>query len=667
MNAPETSGRNGGAPHQARVSGGEAAMPSQSPSESDIRHWLVIRVSERLGIGAGEIDIREPFANYRLSLHGSGDSERGTQDWLQVRLAPTLVWEYPTIEQLARHLSGPREVAESHVTGEPDRARGYEPIAIVGLGCRFPGAGDPESFWRLLENGTDAITALPNDRWRIPSQYGADSADRLRGGYLQGVDQFDPQFFAIAPREAVRMDPQQRLLLEVAWEALEDAGMAPDKLAGTPTGIFVGISTNDYGRLQFSDPGNLDAYSATGSAFSIAANRLSYFLNLKGPSLAIDTACSSSLVAVHLACQSLRLRECRMALAGGVSLILSPDLTLAFSKAQMMAADGRCKTFDASADGYVRGEGCGVVVLKLLSDALHDGDRIIALVRGSAVNQDGRSNGLTAPHGPSQQEVIRQALENAGVAPAQIGYVEAHGTGTALGDPIEVQSLWEVLKEGRSTSNPCAIGSVKTNIGHLEAAAGIAGVIKTALCLSHRKFTPHLHLNRINPHIPLERMGLTIPTSLQPWSANSGRFAGVSSFGFGGTNAHLILGESAGAPPESAANVERPIHILSLSAQTERGLRELCGRYAEHLDAHPRVVAARCLLHREYGALSFRRASCDDRRYHGRAFCAITSHERTAGAERWARSGGAVAETTEDRLPLHGPGFPVSRDGAGTV
>ncbi len=316
-----------------------------------------------------------------------------------------------------------------------------EPIAVIGMGCRFPGgASDPAAFWQLLRDGVDAVGEVPSDRWDVDALYDQDpetpgKMNTRWAAFLEGVDQFDPGFFGISPREAASMDPQQRLLLEVAWEALEYAGLPPERLSGSPSGVFVGVCGNDYARFQFGDLAQIDAYSGLGSAHSIIANRLSYLLNLQGPSLAIDTACSSSLVAVHLACQSLRAGECNLALAGGVNLILTPEVTVMFSRARLMAVDGRCKTFDARADGYVRGEGCGVVVLKRLSEAVRDGDAIVALIRGSAVNQDGRSNGLTAPNLISQQTVQRQALANAGVEPAQVGFIETHGTGTALGDP----------------------------------------------------------------------------------------------------------------------------------------------------------------------------------------------------------------------------------------
>ena len=466
-----------------------------------------------------------------------------------------------------------------------------ETIAIIGIGCRFPGAKNPESLWQLLRNGVDAITEVPPERWNIDEFYDPQPVtpgkmSTCYGGFLDQVDQFEPGFFGISPREAEHMDPQQRLVLEVAWEALENASIAPDKLTGSQTGVFIGIGNYDYGRLQSRNLSRLDAYDGPGTTLGIAANRLSYVLNLRGPSLVVETSCSSSLVAVHLACQSLQHGESNLCLVGGVNLMLSPEPTITFSQAKMMAADGRCKTFDAAADGYVRGEGCGVVVLKRLEDALKDGDNIQALIKGSAVNQDGTSNGLTAPNGPSQQAVIRQALENAGVKPTQISYVEAHGTGTSLGDPIEVKSLKAVLLEGRDPDQPCWIGSVKTNIGHLEAAAGIAGLIKVVLQLQHREIFPHLHLKQLNRYIRLEGTPLAIPTQRQSWSGRGSRFAGVSSFGFGGTNCHVIL-EEAQIPTPVASNVERPGHLLTLSAKSEPALRELARRYEKFLSSYP--------------------------------------------------------------------------------
>ncbi|MGB8786030.1 MAG: polyketide synthase, partial [Candidatus Acidiferrales bacterium] len=356
-----------------------------------------------------------------------------------------------------------------------DRAerRNREPIAIVGLACRIPGGVvDAASYWKMLQCGTDAIREIPLDRWDINAYYDSnpDTPGKMAsrwGGFLDQVDRFDPGFFGIAPREAVSMDPQQRLLLEASWEALEVAGQSPEKLAGSRTGVYFGIASGDYSQLMLSggDSALLDVYFASGVAHSIAAGRLSYLLGLHGPSISIDTACSSSLVATHLACQALRVGDCSLALAGGVNMILYPEPMVALSRAHMLSPEGRCKTFDESADGFVRGEGCGVVVLKRLSDAERGGDRILAVIRGSAVNQDGASSGLTAPNGPAQQAVIREALANAGVDAREVSYVEAHGTGTSLGDPIEVQALGAVLCAGRSQDDPLYIGSVKTNVG----------------------------------------------------------------------------------------------------------------------------------------------------------------------------------------------------------
>ena len=423
-----------------------------------------------------------------------------------------------------------------------------EAIAIIGIGCRFPGAQDARAFWNLLRNGVDAIREVPAQRFNLHDFYDPDPVALGKmvtrwGGFLEDVDQFDAHFFGISPREAARMDPQQRLLLEVAWEALEDAGQVREQLAGTPTGVFIGISNNDYGRIQFNDLDRIDAYAGTGNALSIAANRISYVFDFRGPSIAIDTACSSSLVAVHQACNSLRSGESTLALAGGVNLILSPAITINFTKAGAMAPDGRCKAFDARANGYVRSEGAGVVVLKPLSRALADRDPIYAVIRGSAVNQDGRSNGLMAPNPQAQEAVLREAYLRAAVSPGDVQYVEAHGTGTLLGDPIEAKALGAVLALDRPPERPCLLGSVKTNLGHLEAAAGIAGLIKVALALQHREIPPSLHFEEPNPHIPFDQLPLRVNTTLCPWPAqpDTALLAGVSSFGFGGTNAHVVV------------------------------------------------------------------------------------------------------------------------------
>lgn len=465
-----------------------------------------------------------------------------------------------------------------------------EPLAIIGLGCRFPGkADDPETYWEMLRQGIDTIGEVPADRWDIDAYFDSnpDAPGKMStrwGGFLEHVDQFDPQFFGIAPREAAGMDPQQRLLLEVAWQALEHAGQAPTQLSGSKTGVFVGIINSDYRQLQLEANGisKIDTYYSSGIAQSMAAGRLSYVLGLQGPSVSIDTACSSSLVAIHLACQSLRTGESNMAIAGGVNLILTPELSVAFSKYRMMASDGRCKTFDSRADGFVRGEGCGLIVLKRLSDALADGDNILSVILGTAINQDGPSSGLTAPNGPAQEMLIRDALANANIKPHEVSYVEAHGTGTSLGDPIEVQALGAILGQGRPANNPLAIGSVKTNMGHLEGAAGVAGLIKAALSIHHETIPPHLHLQEPNPFIPWEDLPITIPTALTPWPAEAPRIAGVSAFGFSGTNAHIVLGPAPEPKPVSA-EVERPRHLLTLSAKSESALKSLADQMEHYL------------------------------------------------------------------------------------
>ncbi|MDY7232539.1 type I polyketide synthase [Hyalangium rubrum] len=459
-----------------------------------------------------------------------------------------------------------------------------EPIAIIGMACRFPRAENPEAFWELLRSGVDAVSMPSEARWE-------DAATRAKlrpGGFLSNVDEFDPQFFGISPREAVSMDPQQRLLLEVGWEALENAGQSPEKLQGSRTGVFVGITYGDYAqRVKDADPALLDLYYVTGTSLNGAAGRLSYVLGLQGPCMSVDTACSSSLVAVHSALKSLRSGECELALVGGVNLMLSPDITLALSKAGALAPDGRCKSFDESADGYGRGEGCGVLLLKRLSDAQRSGDRILALIRGSAVNQDGPSGGFTVPNGLAQQELIRAALQNAGLEPGQVGYVEAHGTGTPLGDPIEVGALTTVLGEGREPEAPLLVGTAKANIGHLESASGVAGLIRVVLSMRHQQIPPHPTLKQVSSRIDVSGTPVVFPTRLTPWTPAQGtRIAGVSSFGISGTNAHVLL-EEAPAEPSVAPRPERPWQFFTLSARSETALKALALRYAEHLEKNP--------------------------------------------------------------------------------
>jgi acyl transferase domain-containing protein len=499
-----------------------------------------------------------------------------------------------------------------------ERAR-VEPIAIVGMACRFPGAADLESYWRLLEQGIDAIREVPRDRWDIDAYYDPDpdapgKTYSREGGFLDKVDGFDASFFGIPPREVVTMDPQQRLLLEVTWEALENAGLPPPSLVGTATGVFVGIGTNDYTQLtlQNDDPSRIDAYMGTGGASCVAAGRISYILGLHGPAMAIDTACSSSLVAIDLAVQQLRAGRCQTALAGGVNVILSPTATVYLSKVRALSPSSRCKAFDASADGYVRGEGCGMVVLKRLSDAERDGDVVLAVIRGSATNHDGRSSGLTVPNGQAQQAVIRQALSDAGVPPSKVHYIEAHGTGTPLGDPIELRAVAAVLGEGRTPDRPFLVGTVKTNIGHLEAAAGVAGLIKVVLAMRHRRIPPSLHFREPNPHVPWQELPVTVPTSCVPWPADDDLpVAGISAYGFSGTNAHVIVEArpmpvATGAIDGSEAEIsDRPSHVLALSAPSARALREVAGRYEQFCAGEVPAAAAEIAFSANTGRASF--------------------------------------------------------------
>ena len=474
-----------------------------------------------------------------------------------------------------------------------------EPIAVVGMSCRLPGGADsPAAFWQLLQSKREAIAPIPDDRWDRDYYYSQNpdepgKAIAQSGGFVPHLYDFDAAFFRIAPREAIALDPQQRLALELGWEALEQAGIAADNLIGESVGVFLGISSIDHWQQVLArSPDTIDAYLATGNSHSVAAGRLSYLLGVSGPSLAIDTACSSSLVSVHLACQSLRQQECDMALAGGVNRIITPAASINFSKAKMLSADGRCRTFDQSASGFGRAEGGGMVVLKRLSDAVEQGDRIEAVILGSAVNHNGRTNGITAPSTQAQQAVIRQAMKASKIAADEVSYVETHGTGTALGDPIEVAALGEVFGDRQ---RPVVLGAVKTNIGHTEAASGIAGLIKAILCVQHRQIPANLHLKEPNSEIAWEELPFDLPNSTRPWptSDNTPLTAGVSAFGFSGTNAHLILRSPVELPPKSASvPAAKMQYLLPLSARSPAALNQLVARYAQYLATEPDVNLA---------------------------------------------------------------------------
>jgi acyl transferase domain-containing protein len=594
-----------------RLSTGEAAKPSETPAKEApssapwrvaatasarreaLRGLVQETVSKTLGLApGGALAPERGFTELGMDSIMAVELKGSLQKALGVQLPATLAFNFPTVQTLTNHLSTLVE-AELPKTAAPEarsQQHSDEPIAIVGMACRLPGGVEtPEAFWRLLREGTDAISEIPPDRWDVDAWYDPDPEKPGKmyvraGGFLREVDRFDPQFFGISPREAESMDPQQRMVLEVAWEALERAGQDASELRNTRTGVFVGVTTADYGRVILQGkPEDIDAYFASGTSLNVVAGRVSYTLGLQGPAMAVDTACSSSLVALHLACQSLRTGESTMALAAGVNLMLSPESTMAGCRARMLAPDARCKTFDASANGFTRAEGCGVLVLKKLSEAQARGDEILAVIRGTAVNQDGPSSGLTVPNGLAQQEVIRQALRGARVAPAEVSYLEAHGTGTSLGDPIEAEAMWSVLKEGRQGGESLWMGSVKTNIGHLESAAGVAGVMKVVLALRNKQLPANLHLKQPNPHIDWKSMAVKVPVELTPWEPKQGRrIAGVSSFGFSGTNAHVVL-EEAPPMPARTQGVERPEHVLVVSGRGAEALRAQAGRYAEAL------------------------------------------------------------------------------------
>ncbi|HEY2573948.1 MAG TPA: type I polyketide synthase, partial [Verrucomicrobiaceae bacterium] len=465
---------------------------------------------------------------------------------------------------------------------------------------------DTDAFWKLLVEGREAVSDVPPDRWNVERFYDAEpglvgKSIAKRGGFVDGIDQFDPQFFGISPREAPYIDPQQRLLLETAWEAIEDAGLVLDFEKGTDIGVFVGISHNDYQGIQHSptDRAGISAHSPTGSAHSVAANRISYCFNLRGPSIAIDTACSSALTAVHVACEHILAGRCKAAMAGGVTVMITPDGFIGFSQAGLLSPEGKCKAFDASANGFVRGEGAGMVLMKRLSDALADGDPIYAVIIGSAVNQDGHTNGILLPSPEAQARLVRDACADAGIIPSQIGYVEAHGTGTAVGDPIEAHALAEALCANRSADAPLVIGSVKTNLGHLETASAVPGLVKAALMLKHGLIPASLHFETPNPNIDFASLKVRVPVVIEPFPHKGDvRIAGVNSFGFGGANVHVILTEAplrAQSRDCGTADTDRAWPLL-LSARSEEALRAAAWQLSAWLEDHSKLNGSSPLL-----------------------------------------------------------------------
>ena len=575
-------------------------------------------VADVTRVDASEIREEAGFFDLGMDSLMAIELRRQLEQAVGKELPATLAMDYPRLSDVADYLLSDvlslSERAESRTSVQPTSlatAATDEPIAIIAVACRFPGSPDPDAYWDVLSGGVDAIREIPEDRFDIDEFYDSDQQApgkiyTRNGGYLDSVDGFDPEFFGISPREAVWMDPQQRLMLEIAWEGIERAGYAPASLRGSRTGVFVGVAANEYAHLMSGDSvENLEAYFITGNALNAIAGRVAFTLGLEGPAMAMDTACSSSLVAVHQASQALHSGDCDMALAGGVNVLLSPASMVAASRARMLAPDGHCKTFDAAADGYVRGEGCGVLVLKRLSDAQRDGDRICAVIRSSAVNQDGASSGLTVPNGGAQQRLIAAALARAGLAGGDVDYLEAHGTGTPLGDPIEVQAAAAVYGAGRDPNRPLLMGTAKTNIGHLESAAGVAGLIKVVLSLQNELLPQMLHFHNPSPHIPWDSLPVQVVEKPTPWQPNGRpRRAGVSSFGFTGTNAHVLIEEAPqpaaaegfpddvtedGATPETP---REPWSVLPLSARSAPGLTALAQHYSTWLAAHPEASIA---------------------------------------------------------------------------
>ncbi|WPZ32678.1 SDR family NAD(P)-dependent oxidoreductase [Thalassobaculum sp. OXR-137] len=582
----------------ARLTSALAALPPADRPAAALRAILA-HVAAMRGVEPSSLDPDRGFFDQGLDSMNAIELRNRLQSDLGRPLAATLAFDHPTPARLADQVLALADLADAGaVRSDPVSVAPSDGIAIVAMGCRLPGGvTDPRGFWEMLRDGVDAITEIPASRWDNTRFYSPDpelpgTIQTRHGGFVDGIELFDPVFFGISPREARHLDPQQRLLLEVCWRALEQGGIPPSSLAGSQTGVFIGISTNDYLHRLTRDPEAIDAYLGTGNALSVAANRLSFFLGLEGPSLAIDTACSSSLVAIHQACQSLRNGECDMAVAGGVNLLLDPTVTLNHSRARMLAPDGRCKAFGAAADGFVRSEGCGIVVLKRLDEARRDGNRILAVIRGSAVNQDGRTSGLTVPNGPAQERVIRRALRQADLDPADIDYVEAHGTGTALGDPIEAGALQAVFG-AEDRSRPLMIGSVKSNIGHLESAAGVVGLQKVVLSLAAGEVPASLHSVPPSPRIDWAQTAMRLPAGREPWPRPHGvRRAGVSSFGFGGTNAHLVVEQA--PPPAGRGILAFSRYLLPLSAKSPAALKVLARTTADALADSDDAAADLC-------------------------------------------------------------------------
>jgi len=592
----------------------ESTTPNQPPV-SAIIEWLVRELAQVVDINQEAVATNESFSHFGLDSAKAAGLLSRLGEFLGREIPVTLAWKYPTIEALTNYLCGkPESASRDSPSHSFPPATWNQPIAVIGMACRFPGAPDPAAFWDLLRSGHSAFREITSDRWDINAWYDPDlgkpgKMNARMAGLLERIDEFDPGFFGISPREAIQMDPQQRLALELTWEALEDAGVKPGVLRGSRTALFVGAMWHDYETIARKAGAEVTVHSATGQAFSIVANRISYALGLQGPSIALDTACSSSLVSVHLACRCLQAGDASLAVAGGVNMIISPDTMVAFCKFGGVSPTSQLCAFDARANGFVRGEGGGFVVLKSLNRALADGDPIYAVIRGTAVNNDGASNGLTAPNPQAQESVLGEACARAGIQAADVHYVEAHGTGTPLGDPIEAHALGTVFGRERAGDQPLLIGSVKTNIGHLEGASGIAGLIKLILALHHREIPPSLNFETPNPHIDFGASNLRVVTKPEPWpESRKPAVGGVSAFSWGGTNCHLIAEEA----DRSAA------HLLPLSAPDSDILKATAEKLRTYLNSAPpglalrdvcATVAARCTDQPERVALTARSVS----------------------------------------------------------
>ena len=590
----------------------EESARGNLPRVDVLKSWLVRELARAVDLSEQAIAFNEPFSRFGLDSAKAIGLLRRLSEFLGRQVPITLAWSHPTIEKLSNHLCGKPELKSKVLSGHSAALRvGNQPIAVIGLACRFPGAPDLAAFWELLRSGRTAIREITPDRWDIGAWYDPDpqrpgKMNSRRAGLLETIDKFDPGFFGISPREAIQMDPQQRLAMELAWEALETAGIRPGTLRGSRTGVFVGVVWHDYEALARKAGEEITLHTGTGRAFSIVANRISYWLGLQGPSISLDTACSSSLVSVHLACRSLQSGDATLAIAGGVSLIIDPETMVSLSKFGGLSGTSQSRAFDSQADGFVRGEGGGFVVLKSLHRALADGDPIYAVIRGTAVNNDGASNGLTAPNPLAQELVLQHAVADAGIRTTDIHYVEAHGTGTQLGDPIEAGALGNVLGTHRTEDQPLLIGSVKTNIGHLEGAGGVAGLIKLVLSVHHRLIPPSLNFESPNRHIDFEKTNLRVVTKLEPWPEPSKpAIGGVSSFGWGGTNCHVIVEEA----------VRSKAHLLPLGASDCDSLNIIAGELKKYLSAGSSslsladvcaTAAARCRPHPERLALTAR-------------------------------------------------------------